>query len=158
VTGEVLKERQVSMSQKIKDRFLAGETLNTSAVQQEYGCSSGLLSLVKKEMIDAGYRFKSTRRNADGKSFIDWRLIGTKRTAKAPEPMPEGPASSWDPAAVVEPVEVRQSNGRVELPRLGQQVTISLLAVNEHGVVSIGLRDGSRTWLLQLTGQTEKST
>jgi hypothetical protein len=158
----------MSISKALRDRFMSGDTLSSGLVQKEYGCSSGLLGLVVKQMQTEGYKFKRVERREDGKVFADWTLTKTKEGKNVKAEMPAGPASTWPAkdeaigeveaiaAEIVEP-RPESRNGRVELPRLGQQVTVSLLSVNEQGIVSIGLRDGSRTWLVQLTAHTEKS-
>lgn len=172
MVAEAMKDRQDSISSKIRQRLLAGETLNAKAVQAEYGCSSGLLALAVKSMQKEGHTFERRERKEGRGVRADWkiktRVVGGRQVHS--DVMPSAPASGWgkrgpvaevvaeaDIQEVVRQVEASQ-NGRVELPYLGQRVTISLLSVSEDGVVSLGLRDDKRTWLVQLTGQVEKGS
>lgn len=141
--SEHMKEKEVSLSQQIRDRLLAGEAMNSSAVAAQYHCSNGLLGVVRKKLEDEGHKFKEVQRREGRRVFTDWKLVEQKKRE------PKVPTDEDAPVAV-EP----RRNGGIELPRLGQQVTVCVLSVNDHGVVSVGIRDGGKTWLLQLTGQT----
>jgi hypothetical protein len=133
-----------SVSQAIRERFLAGEVLNQSDLAKEYGCSSSLGALVRKTMTNEGHKFKSSTRMVENRQFTDWRLAGST------------PKSTPKEEAVAETTEVKQrQNGQAPLPVLGQTVTVSLLSMSDSGVVSLGLRDGKRVWLCQLVGETK---
>lgn len=135
-----------SVSQQIKERFLAGELLNQSDLAKEYGCSSSLGALVRKNMTDDGYVFESSTRVEGSRQFTDWRITGStpkeETMTREAQPEPEAAAPS-------------RRNGQPALPVLGQTVTVSLLSMTDAGVVSIGLRDGKRVWLCQLVGETQ---
>lgn len=129
----------MSISSEIRERFRSGETLNQSKIAGEFGCSSSMLGMVRKGMEDAGAEFESIIRVDGHRQFIDWRMLKDAEEIKVAKPEQEEPSK----------------NGTAPLPVLGQTVTVTLLAVSEAGVVSIGLRDGKRTWLTQLSAQTE---
>lgn len=140
--ADVLGERMASVSQLIRDRFLAGETLNQSDLAKQYGCSSSLGALIRKQMTGEGYVFESSSRTVDNRQFTDWKLAG----------------STPKEEVMAETTEVKpkpKQNGQAPLPMLGQTVTVSLLSMSDSGVVSIGLRDGKRVWLCQLVGETQ---
>lgn len=136
----------MSISAELRERFLDGQVLNQQKVSIEYGCSTSVLAMVRRSLEEQGHEFVPTDRVEGRKRFIDWQLVPSKNGSKEKK------------VAKVADVEVEEGsvnrNGSLPLPVLGQVVTVSLLAVSEQGVVSIGLRDGKRTWLVQLTGQS----
>lgn len=142
-----------SVSQAIRDRFLAGEVLNQTDLAKEYGCSSSLGALVRKNMTDEGYAFESTTRIVDQRQFTDWQLAGVTARSSAEEKPSMKEEKQMAREVETEP-EARR-NGQPSLPVLGQTVTVSLLSMTDAGVVSIGLRDGKRVWLCQLVGETK---
>lgn len=135
-----------SISAEIRARFHAGEVLNGKQICEEYGCSSSMLAVARQKMVEDGHKFRSSERLEGNRKFVDWQLVPPKSNG------------SKKAVSKVADVEVEEGsvnrNGSLPLPVLGQVVTVSLLAVSEQGVVSIGLRDGKRTWLVQLTGQS----
>jgi hypothetical protein len=135
----------VSVSQTIKERFLAGETLNQSDMAKEYGCSSSLGALVRKQMTGEGFVFESSNRVVDGKRLTDWTLTGGQAEPREEEVMAEIHTENAK----------AKTNGQSPLPVLGQTVTVSLLSMSDSGVVSLGFRDGKRVWLCQLVGETK---
>jgi hypothetical protein len=136
--------QKVSTSQRVRELLLSGQLVNQSAVSEEFGCSTSLLAIVRKGLEEAGYEFESFERREGRKVFVDWQLVRTKPKGKTSE----------EKVAEVEQVEAPSKNG-TPLPVLGQTVTVSLLSMSDSGVISIGLRDGSKTWLCQLVGQTK---
>lgn len=119
-------------SEKVQQRLLDGEALSPGEVAKQYGCTTSMLTHVRNLMQKDGYRFQSKKR-ANNRT-VDWSLV------------------SRGIDLVEEPDHAPPVNG--QLPALGQQVAVTLLAVTPDGGVKIGLRSGGQTWLVQLVGET----
>lgn len=132
-----------SLSAKVRGMYLAGQTINATDLAKKLKCSASSITMVKKNMEREGYIFQATNRKVGPKVFVDHKLAA----------VPEGLETKVPPRrnAAAQP----STNGdSPPLPVLGQTLTVTLLAVDEHGTVSIGLREGKKSWLCELRGQT----
>lgn len=137
----------MSLTQDIRNRWLAGETLNATDLAKELKCSSSVITMLKKHMTEEGYQFEATTRKLPPKqkggvprTYTDYHIVGT--------PNANGGAV---PAASTN----GNSNGTPALPTLGGTVTITLLAIDEHGTIRVGFKEGKRTWLCEVRSTTQ---
>lgn len=131
----------MSLTQDIKNRWLAGETINATDLSKELKCSSSVVTMAKKAMEQEGYVFegieRKTKYKGRQKTFIDYKLAGAT-------PKPVESNGNGNSSASALPV----------FPTLGATVTITLLAIDDHGTIRVGFRDGKRTWLCEVRSTT----
>jgi len=159
-------------------RFMRGVTLNARTFADEYHCSTSVITQVVFYMKVMGFRFEKTEGHLDGiRNVVVWyRLINpdhapstkqfravavatTKRKQKTAE-------STTTSQALVEaerselprrPDDGSATVGSIPLPGLDQQLAVYAIARDlADGTITVGMANGSRTWLFKLVGTAER--
>lgn len=173
----------VSPSDVCRRRFFAGDTLTAAGIAEEFQVSTAFLAQQISLMRKIGYEFEMARLDEDNphsaRSYRllnpehepDWsvelpsqsRSRGAKKsTGKKLSEHPDAKRKRESRALARARAEKTQTNGHrpqahhPELPRLGDAVEISLLALGNDGDVRVGIRQNGQSWLLRLEGATSE--
>jgi len=152
-------------SDDIKRRLLAGEPLTSAQTSEEYGVSKALLGSVLSKLKGEGHTFTeqqvpglgnpkqyriTTPTNTDiwgkGENVVSLQANKKAKAAK-PTPAPKPPAA---------PKPRKPKPLDVPVPTLGATLRVALLAVNDDGVVTIGINNGTQSWMAEVIGYTKR--
>lgn len=174
----------LTMVGRVRRRLFRGEVLTPKIVVTEIGGSNGLLGQVMfqletlgfeavREPDEAGlttYRLGNPDYQPTDADYERLRKLTSTRpsavkrankSARRSAPVKASNASSSS-AAVTRAAATAPSPPQlpgVELPPLpdiGQPLTVYALALNEDGSITVGLRNGTRQWLTNIVGQSER--
>ena len=121
----------------LRNRINTGEWFRPKALAEELGCTEGNVYLLIKRM-----------RDKEGRVFEKRGTLGNSEQRLLPEGTPATKALVPTKSKAAR----KQATHATEAPALGTLLGVNLLAMDDDGEVTIGLRNGKRTYLVKLVG------
>lgn len=155
----------------VRRRFLEGWDLTGDVIAEEFNASVPFLAQQVSQMRRLGYEFENTTIERQGRpNTTSYRLLNPKHEPNWEKHVPKTTRKKRTPSEKPDAVRKRESRAMAKaaqtngheapamptLPRLGDAVEVSLLALGKDGDVRVGIRLNGQSWLLRLEGATSE--
>lgn len=150
-----------SYASQIKERLLAGDTLDAQQCMTELGCSHAMLGYTISRMRKRGYRFDEKVIPGTA-GALSYTLRSTPPSTPTPTPFTDGLKHELDTFPLPSPAPSPPTTataalngfyvpmGTSWLPALGEAVQVTLLALDRDGTVRMALAGEDGSCLLRL--------